>query len=134
MAQSLPSSILRELPWSFSEPSCQDVETLLSALRECSRSIGHSLDEQELQRQFPGRTLDVTYAYWVRDNGGVWTELSATVQIRRDHNPTYAEVLFLLHQEAAHLLADQDRHFFEGLVLSADPLSDTPRYEMLLGS
>lgn len=86
LAQSLPSSILRDLPWSFSEPSCQDVETLLSALREYSRSIGHSLDEQELQRQFPGRTLDVTYAYWVRDNGGVWTELSATVQIRRDHN------------------------------------------------
>lgn len=134
MAQSLPSSILRDIPWSFSEPPCTDVEALLSALREYNQSIGHSLEEQELKRRFPGKALDVTYRYWVRESGSAWNELGATVRIRKAHSPSYAEVLFLLHQEAAHRLAGQDHHFFEGLELSVDSSLEVPKYEMLLGS
>jgi hypothetical protein len=134
VSNNLPSSILRDLPWSFAEPQAESLPAFMSALREYCESIDVLFDEAQLQKPFPARALDVRYEYWVREPGGEWREIEAVVQIRKDGNPSCAEVLYLVHRAVAANVAEQDHHFFEGLFLVKEIDGDVPLYELRLGS
>jgi hypothetical protein len=123
-----PTRVLPDLPWSFSEPTAKSLTSFADSLREYSEGIGGSFDSAELQRRFPGRALDVKYEYWA----GHWRMAEATVPIRTPENPTYLEVLFLVHNGVRTTLGDQDRCYFEGLYLQT--VGDVTVYEMHLGS
>jgi hypothetical protein len=89
-----------------------------------------------LTRPLPLLQLDVQYEYWVRPGDADWEPITITVRVSTSNDQlTGAEILWKLHAVCGPQMQKYDSHFFEGLVLEAQPGgNDTPLYSLRLGS
>lgn len=132
----LPAQIMSRAAWSFAEPAARSAEAMREAVAAYARTLGIEPDVEVLGGEFPLPTIDVEYSYAARQRDGKWLEVSSIVRIKAEgERLTHAEILWKLHGAAREHLADQDKQYFEGLVLKQRHDGDSvPLYEVLLGS
>jgi len=133
---SIPRDLLRDVYWSFSEPTPQDPHALIEAAREYAAEIDAPDPFANLAASLPRADLRLSYTYGVRGESGEWEDRNEELRVvGTGGHLTGAELLWELHVACAATVGNDDHHFFEGLQLQ-DPGSESapPLYEVLLGS
>lgn len=132
----LPSSFIDTVAWSFAEPVPTSSDELVKAVAEYHAKIRRPFNSGELTATSPFRRVDTTYTYATQRPSGDWEHIEVTVRIDGEGKYlSYADILWKLHHVAHEHLKNQDHHYFEGFhILPTRENSDTPRYEVYLGS
>lgn len=129
-----PKSLLRNVYWSFAEPTPSSPEALVAAAEEYAESIEAPSPVLALRSTLPFSRARVRYQHAVRRADGEWENVEQTLQIGSHVGwLTGANLLWELHVACQSTVSSSDHHYFEGLELLGGPLQE-PLYELCLGS
>ncbi len=127
--------LLHNLLWSFALGPYDNIENFGSALYKYNMDINpqFSMDLNEIFLKAEKATIQ--YIYWGKDDDGEEDQIEEDFQIVSENSNGFSvkEFLFKVHNKVCKHLAEDDAHFFEGLIPHQDE-SNIPFYFIRQGS